>query len=83
MVHRLEMGDREQRARRRIVWLLILAAALPLLPGGMLAGLALAIAIAVWLFRAPKEFPTLTLWMLTALVALENLVFLAGYLALL
>lgn len=75
-----EARDREQHARTRILMLLILAAALPLLPTGMFAGLALAVVIAIWLFAARTAFHSPILWVPTAIVASENLAFIIGYL---
>lgn len=80
MVSQPEARNAEHQARNCILWLLILAAALPLLPTGMFAGLALALVIAVWLFRAREVIDSLALWVLTAIVASENLVFIAGVL---
>lgn len=79
MVSQPEAGNQERHARNRILWLLILAAALPLLPSGMFAGLVLAIVIAVWLFRVREAFHSPILWVLTAIVASENLVFIVGF----
>lgn len=56
MLSHLEAGNQERHARNRIMWLLILAAALPLLPSEMFAGLVLAVVIAVWLFRVREAF---------------------------
>lgn len=77
MVDRSETGPQEQQARNRILWLLVLAAALPLLPSGMFAGRAFAIVI--WLLCVREAFYSPTLWMLTIIVAIENLAFSLGY----
>lgn len=73
-------GAREHHARKRIQWLLILAAALPLLTSGMFAGLALGLVIAVWLFRVRESFHAPILWVLTTLVVIETLVFSVSFL---
>lgn len=80
MVSQADAGFQKRHTHGRIRLLLILAAALPLLPVGMFAGLALAIVIAVWLFRVRQVLHSPTLWALTAIVAIENLVFIAGVL---
>lgn len=78
MASQAEARDREQHARKRILALLILAAALPVLPAGMFAGLALAVVIAVWLYATRMALNAPILCVLTAIVVSENLVFIAG-----
>jgi len=65
---------------QRIVLLLGVAAALPLLPTGMFAGFALTVLVGVWLFRAGAVVNKGFLWAILAIVALENLVFIIGFL---
>jgi energy-coupling factor transporter transmembrane protein EcfT len=64
-----------------LLWLLILAAALPLLPGGMFAGAALALMVGyVVVVRADVPRRSL-LALLTVVVLAENIAFVAGVLS--
>ncbi len=81
----VRQGKDDLSSRRTYTSILVLlgvAAALPLLPTGMFAGLALALMVAVWLLRAGTRVRNhVVLWVLTALVLLENAAFAIGFIA--
>ena len=67
--------------KSRIVWLLVLAAALPLTGVGMFAGAILALMVGFWLLRAGRDHVVNweLLMGLTGLALVLNLVFSAGF----
>jgi len=70
--------------KKTIVWLLVLAAALPLFPGGMFAGAILALMIGFWLLRAGRDHVAgwwNLLMGLTALALILNLVLIGFFLS--
>jgi hypothetical protein len=73
-----EMMSDERTSPSRFYWMLMLAAALPLLPGGMFAGFVLALMVGYVLLSQGNVKRLVVPWMLLGLVLTENLVFLVA-----
>lgn len=77
---RQDQSSIPRSSNNTLFWMLTLAAALPLLPTGMFAGIVLALMIGYVLLVRGHVRQNVVLWILTGLVLIENLAFAIGYL---